>query len=171
MAVAVDPDLTIFARGNLSRADDAVGPMLAYRIGMLQNPGIALVEVVQLEIEHRTDIRTDGTVLFIAASIAIKQGFLLQRLTPSPDSSVSMQAVSPAALLYLFESTMQQPAPPAYQLHIAGSNFELGDALSDETHRAVDAAWRFLRRLLAQPGTSWRQTLENASIDALPADC
>ncbi len=171
MALAADPDLTIFARGNLSRADDGVGPMLASRIGMLKNPGVALVEVMQFEIEHKTDIRADGTVLFIDASIAIKQGFLLQRLTPSSDSAAAEPVVSPAALLYLFESTTQRRAPPAYQLHIAGSNFERGDALSDETLLAVDAAWRFLRRLLAQPGTLWQQTLENASTDSLPANC
>ncbi len=171
MVLAVDPELTIFAWGNLSRADDGVGPMLANRIGMLQNPSIALIEDMQLQIEHTTDIRTDVPVLFIDASVAIKQGFVLQRLTPAPDASVSTHAVSPAALLYLFESTTEQPAPPAYQLHIAGSNFELGDSLSDETSRAVDAAWRFLRRLLTQPGASWQQTLENASIDSVPAGC
>jgi hydrogenase maturation protease len=171
MAPVVDPDLTIFAWGNLSRADDGVGPMLASRIDMLKNPGIVLIEDMQLQIEHTTDIRADVPVLFIDASVAIEHGFVLQQLTPAPDPSISTHALSPTALLYLFESTMQQPAPPAFQLHIAGSNFELGEALSDKSCRAVDAAWRFLRRLFAQPGHSWQRTLEHASIDSLPAGC
>ncbi len=171
MAPAADPDITIFAWGNLSRGDDGVGPMLASRIGMLGNPGIALVEDMQLQIEHTTDICANVPVLFVDASVAIEHGFTVEKLAAAPDPSVSTHALSPAALLYLYETTTGQAAPPAYQLHIAASNFELGDSLSDETYLAVDAAWRFLRRLLAQPGDSWQQALDSASVEALPGRC
>ncbi len=171
MVVAADPDLTVFAWGNLSRADDGVGPLLASRLEMLNIPGLALVEDMQLQIEHTSDISDTAPVLFIDASLAIRRGFVLQRLRPAPDPSVSTHALSPAALLCLYETTTARPAPAAYQLHIAGSNFELGDTLSTETRHAVDAAWRFLRRLLAQPSRNWAIALENASIESLPASC
>ena len=169
MAAVIEPDLTVFAWGNVSRADDGIGPMLAGRIRMLMNPCIAVIEDMQLQIEHAADIRAAVPVLFIDASVAISRGFALERLHASPDPSVSTHALSPPALLHLFETTMQKPAPCAYQLHIAGSNFELGEALSDESRRAADAAWRFLRRLLAEPGDSRSEALELASVDALPS--
>lgn len=168
MATAANPALIVFAWGNVSRADDGVGPMLAERIQMLQHPYLALFEDIKLQIEHATDMRIGVPVLFIDASIAIDQGFALQKLRPEPDHSVSTHALSPPALLRLFEVTMQQQAPPAYQLHVAGSNFELGDVLSDVSRRSVDAAWRFLRRMLAEPCNSWGQALEIASAESLP---
>ncbi len=168
MATVVDPALTIFAWGNLSRADDGVGPLLASRIQMLQHPYLLLVEDMQLQIEHATDIQAGVPVLFIDASVSIERGFALQKLKPEPDHSVSTHALSPQALLKLFETTMLETAPPAYQLHIAGSNFELGDTLSNVTRQSVDAAWRFLRQVLAEPCSNWGQSLEMASTETLP---
>lgn len=168
MATVIEPDLTVLAWGNVSRADDGIGPLIAERIRMLGNPCLELIEDMQLQIEHATDLRSSVPVLFIDASVAITRGFTLERLRPAPDPSVSTHALSPSALLYLFESTMQKPAPDAYQLHVAGSNFELGAALSDEGRRAVDAAWRFLRRLLAEPCDRWGEALELASVEVLP---
>ncbi len=168
MADIANPALIIFAWGNISRADDGVGPMLASRIQMLQHPCLALYEDMQLQIEHATDIRIGVPVLFIDASVAIDRGFALQRLKPQPDHSVSTHALSPPALLRLFESTMQQPAPPAYQLHVAGADFELGESLSTVGRQSVDAAWRFLRRVLAEPCNVWPEALELASADRLP---
>lgn len=168
MATVVNPALTVFAWGNISRADDGVGPMLAERIQMLRHPCLVLIEDMQLQIEHATDIRIGVPVLFVDASVAIDRGFALQKLKPEPDHSVSTHALSPPALLRLFEATMQQPAPPAYQLHIAGVEFELGEALSTVGRQSADAAWRFLRRLLAEPSNAWAEALELASAESLP---
>ena len=168
MAIVIEPDLTIFARGNASRADDGIGPLIAERIRMLGNPCLEIIEDMQLSIEHATDIRPGVPALFIDASVAIDRGFTLERLRPLPDPSVSTHSLSPAALLHLYESTINKPAPNAYQLHVAGVSFELGGALSDEGRRAVDVAWRFLRRLLAEPCDRWGEALELACVETLP---
>lgn len=164
---AVNPALTIFASGNARHADDGLGPMLAERIQLLQHPCLVLVADIELRIQHATDIRNGVPALFIDASIAIDQGFLLRKLRPAPDHAETADELSPPALLRLFESTMQQPAPPAYELQVAGTDFERGESLSTVGRQSADAAWRFLRRVLAEPSNVWAEALEIASADPL----
>ena len=121
-------------------------------------------EDMQLQIEHTTDMHSEVPVLFIDASVAIDSGFALQRLAPEPDHSVTTHAVSPAALLSLYSTTMRKPAPAAYQLHVAGRSFELGESPGDDCRSSIDAAWRFLQELLERPADTWADTLASASV-------
>ena len=171
MAPAADPDITIFACGNPGRGDDGVGPMLAGRIAALGKAGVTLIEDTALRVEHATEIRATVPVLFVSASVAIERGFVVEKLVSAPDPSLPGHSLSAVGLLYQYETRSGQAAPRAYQLHIAASDFEQGDTLSDETYLAVDAAWRFLHRLLAQPCEAWQQALDGASVAALPGRC
>ncbi len=167
MARLPDPSLVVFAWGNLSRADDGAGPELAERLRALALDELVVIEDMQLQIEHTADIVADVPVLFIDASVAISAGFALERLTPQPDSSVTTHALCPTALLQLYETTGRLPAPPAYQLHIAGQQFELGEEPGEVNARATEAAWTFLENLLAQPSATWRRALEDFSVERL----
>ena len=165
MARLPDPSLVVFAWGNLSRADDGAGPELAERLRRLQLDELLIIEDMQLQIEHTADIVAGVPILFIDASVAINEGFALERLTPQPDSSVTTHALCPTALLKLYETTSRLPAPPSYQLHIAGQHFELGEEPGEVNALATEAAWTFLKQLLARPAGTWARTLEESCAE------
>ena len=167
MARSADPSLVVFAWGNLSRADDGAGPELAERLRTLRLDELLIIEDMQLQIEHTADIVPDVPILFIDASVAITEGFALQRLKPRPDASVTTHALCPTALLQLYETTARRPSPPAYQLHIAGQSFELGEEPGEVNASATEAAWAYLEDLLARPPGSWGRVLERDSVERL----
>lgn len=162
------PALVVFAWGNESRGDDGAGPELARRLVALDVPGLVVIEDMQLQIEHVADIVPGVPVLFVDASVALAEGFAVQRLAPAPDPSVTTHAVSPRALLQLYEATMRRPAPPAWQLHVAGHEFELGESPGAVSRAATEAAWAFLGGLLKQPSERWRAALAAGTGDDIP---
>ncbi|MEO1596510.1 MAG: hypothetical protein AAFS02_14820 [Pseudomonadota bacterium] len=163
MDTLTEPALVVFAWGNTSRGDDAAGPILAARLRALDAPGLVVIEDMQLQIEHTADIVVGVPVLFIDASVAISAGFALEPLRPDPDPSVTTHAVSPRALLQLYETAMRTPAPRAWQLHVAGRAFGLGEGQGPESRAATDGAWRFLAELLGHPATQWGRELAAAA--------
>jgi len=163
MAASIDAALTVFAWGNESRGDDAIGAILASRIIELDNAAICVVEDHQLNIEHVMDIVENVPILFIDASVAIKTGYQLEKLTPFRDTSISTHSISPVALLDLYEQTVGKSAPEAYMLHVRGSRFELGEEICASTGEFVNEAWEFLDMLFAGPCESWDSTLKSAS--------
>ena len=158
-----DPALVIFAWGNISRGDDGIGPRMAGYLLGLSNPRIDVIEDHQLNIEHVTDIREGTPVLFIDASVSLQEGYQVERLQPSDDGNFSTHAISPAALLNVYCETMEQPAPEAFLLHIAGRHFGLGDDLSPESEDSIAAAWAFLKDVLDGPVSDWASRFATAA--------
>ncbi len=117
-----NPALIVLAWGNISRGDDAAGPLLAEKIQQLNLDGVVLQEDLQLNIEHVMDLHSQIPVLFIDASCKPEHGFHLERISAEPDSSISTHSVSPGALLHLFEKTHGSSAPEAFMLHISGKS-------------------------------------------------
>jgi len=152
--------LTILAWGNLSRGDDAAGPLLAEKIQDLNHDQLLLVEDLQLNIEHIMDLHPQIPVLFIDASCKVEQGFLLEKLSSKADNSISTHSVSPTALLHLFEKTMGETAPQAYMLHISGNEFELDQPVSEHTQSAINLAWEYLSELFSMPEQQWLSFLK-----------
>ena len=163
MAASSEPALTVFAWGNESRGDDAIGAILARRILDLNHPGIDVVEDHQLNLEHVMDIRDGVPVLFVDASIAIDKEYRLEKLSPLRDASISTHSISPTALLDLYEQTLGKNAPDAYLLHVSGTSFELGEEISAAASASVDQAWQFLADVLSRPRDQWSARLETAS--------
>jgi hydrogenase maturation protease len=153
------PSLTVLAWGNISRGDDAAGPLLAEKIQKLNLDGLLLQEDLQLNIEHVMDLQTQTPVLFIDASCKPKQGFYLEKISAEPDNSISTHSVSPGALLHLFEKTNDSTAPEAFMLHISGKEFELGQSVSQHTQSAVDLAWKYLQDMFSLPREQWLSQL------------
>lgn len=156
MAASTEPALTVFAWGNESRGDDAIGAILARKITDLGHPAIVVVEDHQLHLEHVMDIQDDVPLLFVDASVALDEGFRLDRLVPVRDESISTHSMSPCALLDLYEHTLGKPAPSAWMLHVSGSRFELGEDISAAARAAVEQAWGFLEETFRQPVDQWR---------------
>lgn len=158
-ARSTDPVLTVFAWGNTCRGDDAIGPLLAERLRSGDTAGLRVIEDHQLNIEHVTDLCRDVTALFIDASVEIDQGFRLERIGPSRDGNFSTHAISPQALLNVYQTTTGEPAPDAWLLHVAARDFRLGGEPGDVARRAMAEAGRFLHTLLAEDPTDWRACL------------
>jgi len=138
-----NPELIILAWGNISRGDDAAGPILPNRLRELK------LDPLQAGIP----------VLFIDASCKPEEGCILERISPAPDSSISTHSISPSALLNLFEQTRQETAPDAFMLHVSGKSFELGEPVSQHTLTAIEQAWDCLQQLFALPAQQWHQHL------------
>ena len=151
--------LTVFAWGNTARGDDGIGPILAERLREMNVAGLRVIEDHQLNIEHVTDISGDGAVLFIDASIEIDEGYRLERIGPSSDGNFSTHAISPQALLNVFERTMDASAPEAWLLHVAAEDFELGAEPSTNAERSIEEAHGFLKDLLSCEPSDWRERL------------
>jgi hydrogenase maturation protease len=147
--------LIILAWGNISRGDDAAGPVLAEKIQKLNLGGVVLQEDLQLNIEHVMDLHSQIPVLFIDASSKPQQGFYLEKISAEPDSSISTHSVSPSALLHLFEKAHGSSAPEAFMLHISGKEFELGESVSQHTQAALELAWEYLLDLFNLPQEQW----------------
>ncbi|MDJ0906694.1 MAG: hydrogenase maturation protease [Woeseiaceae bacterium] len=163
MGSSADPALTVLAWGNASRGDDAIGPLLAERLRATMPTGLSVIEDHQLNIEHVMDLDSDGAALFIDASVDITEGYRLQRIVPSHDGNFSTHAISPQALLNVFEQTIGQPAPESWLLHVAAQEFELGAAPGEVAKAAIEAADQFLQDLLQRPTDEWRDCLRQAS--------
>lgn len=155
------PGLLILAVGNPSRGDDALGPLFLERLGELRErggdwEGVELLTDFQLQIEHAIDLEDRELVLFVDASVSCLPPFEFTRLRPARDTSYTSHALSPAAVLHVYEQIDRMPPPPAFQLAIRGERFELGEFLGPAAEANLAAALEFAGRLLAQrDAESW----------------
>lgn len=146
--------LIIIAVGNESRGDDALGPLLLRRIGMLAETGVLpggceLLEDYQLQIEHALDMVGRQQVLFIDAGCNTPAPFSFRRVQPGSSSSPSTHALTPGALLSVYEQIERQAPPPAFVLCIRGERFELGENLTPAAQQHLEHSLEFALDLLS----------------------
>ncbi len=118
--------LLVFAIGNESRGDDALGPLLLRR---LQAEGIQqaeLIEDFQLQVEHVTDLVGRDAVLFVDADVSCAAPFHFSSITAEHDHSYTSHAMTPSALLHTYRQVYGTDAPQSFLLRIRGYGFELG---------------------------------------------
>ncbi len=159
MASSTDPSLIVFCWGNESRGDDGIGPLFARRLARLDKPELVVIEDHQLNIEHIMDFDGMTPLLFVDASVAIRDGYRLSRIAASNDGNFSTHAISPEALLNVYRESTGNALPDAFLLHVSGARFGLGDALSPTAMVAADAAWEFLHDVLLDPADNWGDRL------------
>ena len=126
-----DRPILVFAYGNPSRGDDALGPSMyelleeqQRQAGMLSD--VALLTDFQLQIEHATDLQHRQRVVFIDASLTASPPYELDPVLPEQDISYTTHAMSPAAVLSVYQQIHRRPPPTTYILSIRGYAFELG---------------------------------------------
>ena len=164
------PGLLVLAVGNPSRGDDALGPLFLERLAALREQGvnwddIELLTDFQLQIEHAVDLENRALVLFVDASISCPPPYQFTRLQPARDTSYTSHALTPAAVLHVYEQVDSSPPPPAFLLAVRGESFELGESLSPAARANLVAALKFVGRLLAhQDVGAWEESRDDKLV-------
>jgi hydrogenase maturation protease len=139
----------LLACGNLSRGDDALGPLLLEYIEThCDLKGIDLLSDFQLQIENALDLEDRELVLFVDASVSCAGSFEFTELEPALDSSYTTHAMSPKAVMAVYRSINKHSPPPCFLLGIKGESFELGEELSVNAGKNLELACRFVKSLL-----------------------
>lgn len=147
MSEAQHKPILVLAWGNISRGDDALGPLcmagLQAQLDPSQQRQVDFLDDYQLQVDYALDLLGRSTVLFIDASLNAAAPFEAHALRPQRDTSYSSHAVSAQSLLQVFEDLYARPAPAATLLAIRGESFELGDSLSAQAqaHLFCAQAW------------------------------
>ena len=157
--IAVKPVL-VFTYGNPSRGDDSLGPVLFDMLmaEQRQNGAFSHVEVLtdfQLQVEHALDLQQRERVLFVDASMDAHPPYEFHPLTPQQDFGYTTHAMSPAALLSVYQQVHRQLPCPAFMLSIRGYAFGLGQALSPPAHGHLVTAYDFVSELLVSETDEW----------------
>lgn len=166
--------LAVIAIGNPSRGDDALGPLLMERLGAwLEIQGKAdavdLIEDFQLQVEHAMDLQDRRLVVFVDAGTGTPAPFSFTALEASSDFGHTTHAISPGAVLHVFQETMGGRPPPCFVLCIRGESFELGAELTDPAKAHLEAALQQLQHLLAHPDLSaWQMAITSAATASQP---
>jgi hydrogenase maturation protease len=146
----------VFTWGNPSRGDDALGPALYELLLQKQSagelPGVDLLTDFQLQIEHALDLRGRERVVFVDASVDVPEPFDFRPLQVQRGASFTTHAMSPGAILSVYEQVERQSPPPAFLLSIRGYEFGLGQPLSAAARRYLDEACEFVVPLLTEAG-------------------
>ncbi|HEY5775367.1 MAG TPA: hydrogenase maturation protease [Xanthomonadales bacterium] len=141
--------LLIFTYGNPSRGDDALGPAMfdlleACKRETGQLADVDLLTDFQLQIEHAVDLENRRCVLFIDAGMACREPFELHRLQAERDDSFTTHAMSPAAVMAVYQQIHQREPPRAYLLTIRAYEFGLGRAMSEAAGHNLQKAYRYV---------------------------
>jgi hydrogenase maturation protease len=138
------PPILVFPWGNPSRGDDAIGPRIEELLGQRDLPGVELLTDFQLQIEHVVDIEHRVCVVFVDASVSATPPFEFAALQSAADISYTTHAMSPQALMTVYQRVSRQNPPPCYLLSVRGYDFELGRPLSEAARQHADQAVEFL---------------------------
>jgi hydrogenase maturation protease len=144
----------LFAWGNPSRGDDALGPALAEHIAAALpcHPEWGEVDLLtdfQLQPEHALDLEGRDRVLFVDASVSCVPPYVFERLQPLRDFGYTTHAMRPEALLAVFRQVTGRAPPPAWLLTIRGHSFELGEPLGTAAGAHLAAAAGFVEAWLS----------------------
>jgi len=135
--------LLVFGWGNLSRGDDALGPLfvlrLRERLGAAQTR-VDFLDDYQLQVEHALDLRGRERVLFVDCSVRCAAPFEVTALEPARDATFTTHAMSPAAVLHVYREMEHREPPPCTVLEIHGERFELGTEPSGAALAALESA-------------------------------
>lgn len=137
------PSTLILGWGNLSRGDDALGPLFVAGL-LAQLPAdlrdqVEFLEDYQLQVEHALDLVGRKQVLLVDACLNCATPFEARSVLAMRDTSYTSHALSPEALLQVIVDFEGTP-PPTTLLGIRGEVFELGAPMSASAQRHLMAA-------------------------------
>ncbi|MCL2829604.1 MAG: hydrogenase maturation protease [Betaproteobacteria bacterium] len=163
MSPLTTPPVVVFACGNLSRGDDALGPRLLERLEQwLETEGrqesFELIYDYQLQLEHALDLEGRALALFIDAGDKTQPPFRFYPAQPSVSVAHTSHALPPEAVLGVWcRISPERRPPPSFVLCVRGEHFGLGAMMSQEARTHEDAAFSFLQSLCRAPDpASWQ---------------
>lgn len=144
--------LLVFGWGNLSRGDDALGPLIVAQLRErhAQSAHMEFLDDYQLQVEHALDLVGRQQVLFIDASLNCPAPFEVTRVAAVQDSSFTTHAMSPQALMHVYRTLQGEEPPPCTLLAIRGEQFELGEPPSLAALKHLNAALDWAHAWLAR---------------------
>lgn len=164
MTVPAPPARTlVFAWGNPSRGDDALGPLFAQAVEDWRLAGVECLTDFQLQVEHSLDLVGRDRVLFVDASCAAPPegagvGFHVRPLRADRDASFTTHAMSPASVLQVYADVEGRAPPPAWLLAIHGERWDLGEAPSNAALAGLTEALSWARGWLIEPAGTQEKT-------------
>lgn len=149
---AIKPTL-VFACGNPSRGDDALGPELISRLELeckqqQYSNKVDFLTDFQFQIEHAIDLKDRQRVIFVDASLSSTKPFAFEAITAEKDSSHTTHSMSPQAVMDVYRQMYQEPPPPCFLLSIRGVRFELGEPISAAAEYNLERALEFISKNL-----------------------
>lgn len=146
------PPLLVFGWGNLSRGDDALGPLCVdhLRAANGADASVEFLDEYQLQVEHALDLVGRSRILFVDASLTCAAPFEVAPVRATPDASFTTHALSPQALMQVFVDLQGVAPPPCTLLAIRGERFELGDPPSDLAVENLKAATQWAQTWLGE---------------------
>lgn len=130
----------VFGWGNPSRGDDALGPLFVEAVEAMALPDVECLTDFQLQVEHALDLKGRERVLFVDASASMATPFQIEPIQAARDASFTSHAVSPHAILQVFEDIEGRPVPRSWLLAIRGESWELGMPLGASARANLHAA-------------------------------
>jgi hydrogenase maturation protease len=139
----------VLTYGNPSRGDDALGPAMYELLEQVKQDtsildNVDLLTDFQLQIEHAIDLKGRKNILFVDASVSCPEPFEIHRLQAAQDDSFTTHAMSPAAVLAVYQQINHNAPPPAYLLSIRAYEFGLGRPMSVQAKANLQSAYRHL---------------------------
>jgi hydrogenase maturation protease len=152
----VTAPLVVFAVGNPSRGDDAIGPVICGRLAKwLENEKLTdrveLIEDFQLNIEHALDLQGRELALFIDAGENTPAPFIFEQIFPSTAATHTTHALPPQAVLQVYRQMEGNDPPPSFVLCVRGEKFELGEPLTAAAGNHAVLAFELLIGLCQRP--------------------
>lgn len=148
------PRILVFAWGNPSRGDDALGPRLIERLdSLIGGPGglgVELLSDFQPQIEHALDLVERDLVIFADASASGPEPFYFGPVNAETGFAISTHTLSPGAVLAVYRRVVGGREPVCHVLGIRGYTFDLGADLSTAALANLDAALAFLQDWLSR---------------------
>jgi hydrogenase maturation protease len=138
------PRTLVLAVGNLSRGDDAVGPLLAERLAAAEVPGVEVLVDFQLQVEHALDLDGRERVIFVDACVDTDEPCVVRPIAADARFASTSHALEPAQVLQTYVRVRGTAPPPAVLLGVRARSFELGEDLSSDARQACERAWPIL---------------------------
>jgi hydrogenase maturation protease len=167
------PDIVVFASGNRSRGDDAIGPLLLERLASwLAEQGrsgeFELIDDYQLQIEHALDLQGRRLALFIDAGWNTPAPLEFYAAAPAKvpgGGRGATHSLRPQDVLDVYRRVTHADPPPSFVLCVRGERFELGEGLSSQARAHVEAAWGQLELLCTQADAACWRALATGQAD------
>jgi len=163
------PGVVVFAVGNRSRGDDAIGPLLLERLASWLAAGardgeFELIDDYQLQIEHALDLQDRRLALFIDAGCDTQAPFHFYPVASArARAASSTHRLPPQGVLDVYRQLEDAAPPPSFVLCVRGERFELGEGLSAAAKAHAEAAWQQLTLLCRRPDAALWRDLANIS--------